>query len=192
MLYFTIMVVAVSISAIVLTLLFTRGEDKGVANPSGENVTATSEPLPSVTSPEVVSQNYIPEMNLLLTEYSSSRTSLSKFVTRIDSREDVSVSEAESFFDTATNQRQSILDDMNALVPPEKLVSNHREIVSLVTRAIAAMESANIGIAACDYGTGDCEIGSIPAWQEFRSESKKITPLYNSALKAWKKAAGIS
>jgi hypothetical protein len=190
MLYFTIMVVAVSVSAVVLAVSLTGGNSPSTT-PATEVVPAP-EASQSTIQAEPDSSNYIPEMNLLLTEYSSSRTSLSKFVGRIDSGEYVSVTEAESFFDSATKQRQDILDKMNALTPPPNLAGNHGEIVSIIGRAITAMNSANTGIAACDFGVGECEIGLIPAWQEFRAESKQITPLYNSALNAWKKAAGVS
>lgn len=194
MLYFTIMVVAVSISAVVLTIFFTRSDSTKASNtteatPALTPQTETSESAPAI-EPEI--SNYVAEMNLLLAEYSTSRTALSKFVSRIDANEDVSVSDAALFFDEATSQRQGILDQMNSLSPPTNLVSKHEEIVSVILRAITAMNSANIGIAACDYGIGDCDISAIPAWQEFRSESKKITPIYNSALSAWKKAAGVS
>ena len=191
MLYFTIMVVAVSITAVVVAISFTRSNSSKSSSSNGAS-SAAPESSQSASIPEPDSTNYVAEMNLLLTEYSSSRTALSKFVSRIDADENVSVEEAKSFFDNATNQRQSILDQMNSLVPPPNLAGNHGEIVSLISRAITAMNSANVGIAACDYGVGDCQIGSIPAWKEFRSESKKITPLYNKALNAWKSAAGVS
>jgi hypothetical protein len=191
MLYFTIMVVAVSICAVVIAISLSRSNSSKTSS-SDIAPTLAPESSQSVSAPEPENINYVAEMNLLLTEYSSSRTALSKFVGRIDSGENVSVSDAKSFFDSATSQRQSILDQMSALVPPANLTGNHGDIVSLISRAIAAMNSANTGIAACDYGVGDCEIGAIPAWQEFRSESKKITPLYNTALNAWKNAAGVS
>lgn len=85
------MVVAVSVSAVVLAVSLAGGNSP-TSTPATELV-----PAPEISQSTIKvkpdSNNYIPEMNLLLTEYSSSRTSLSKFVSRIDSGEYVSVTE---------------------------------------------------------------------------------------------------
>ena len=74
MLYFTIMVVAVSVSAVVLAVSFT-GDRSPKTSPATEML-PVPESSQSAIQAEPDSSNYIPEMNLLLTEYSSSRTSL--------------------------------------------------------------------------------------------------------------------
>ena len=81
------------------------------------------------------------------------------------------------------------LDQMNSLTPPDVAAHEHDRLLSIIDDGIAGVEAAERGLdqRECDYY--GCDVADQPAWQQFRSESQRISAAFSDAVASWRTAA---
>lgn len=132
--------------------------------------------------------SYQSRMQSLVNDYIRERGQLSAFMDRADAGE-VSMRESADEFARAAGARRDIRDSMQALDVPASANGEHGRLITVISDGIDALESAQRGLdsATCFYGY--CYPNDEPAYQSYRSESKRITTALDQALAAWTPAA---
>jgi hypothetical protein len=117
--------------------------------------------------------------------YSNLRRETSNFVDRIQSGY-VTYDEAYAFFSQAQSDRETVRDAMSALAVPDSLASAHFGLVAVVSRGIAAVQSAYDGLYTADTCYyGNCDDRDTAGWRTFSSESSGISDAYATAINNW-------
>lgn len=127
---------------------------------------------------------YESAMRSLMTEYSELRNDTGDFVQYVKD-EEVYMSEIFSHFRTAASDRRSVRDRMSGLDVPPALADSHSQVVYVLSDGIDGIESALDGLSDADCYFGSCYFNNKPEWQQFLSESDRITEAYSAAVGSW-------
>ncbi len=131
---------------------------------------------------------YQSRMQALVDHYIRERGELSDFMVRADAG-DVNMREAADEFARAADTRRDIRDSMQALDAPASMSGEHGRLITVISDGIDALESAQRGLDSATCWYGYCYPDDEPAYQSYRSESKRITTALDEALAAWTPAA---
>ena len=132
--------------------------------------------------------SYQRQMQDQLDEYVELRNGLSDYIEIVDTQGST-MSEAYAQFGAAAEGRREVRDAMLALDPPAAVANEHGQVVAVISDGIDAIESAQRALDTAECSWGVCYVEDEPAYQAFRSESKRITKSLDAAIADWKVAA---
>lgn len=132
---------------------------------------------------------YQTSMSRYLDQYRAARKSLSDYTELVDTYGST-VAEGYAQLSDAAEVRRALRDQMSALTPPAEASSAHTRLLGIIDDGIAGVEAAQRGLDQRECDMFACQVEQTAAWQQFRSESGRITAALDSAVDTWMAAAG--
>ena len=131
-------------------------------------------------------KEYRSGMDGQLATYSALRSELSQWVDKVaDPSSSVTYTEAYEVLSRAAEERYTVRDKMSSLTIPPEVITAHRELISVVSDGIAAVDSAYEGASDSNFCVTTCYYRDTPGWRRFSAESTRITQAFQSALASW-------
>lgn len=130
---------------------------------------------------------YHAQMESLIDRYTALRNDTGAFVDRMDA-EQIYMFEVTDFFTAAAADRRDIANQMAALRAPADLRAVHTRIVTVIGDGADAIDSAVAALEDAECYDGECYFRFNTQWQQFQSESARITARYGQAYDAWQAA----
>lgn len=131
-------------------------------------------------------RSYESQMRSLIGQYSALRRETTEY---IDYMYDANLYmyEVDEYFKQAATDRRTIANQMASLRPPAQMRGAHSRIVTLVGDGADAVDSAVSGLDDCYDGESSmsCYWEADSQWEQFQSESERITGSYDAALDTW-------
>ena len=131
---------------------------------------------------------YDSRMRAQIRTYSALRGDTGDFIDRIESGAYVTFDDAYMFLDQAEWDRRAVRDAMNNLDVPTAMQDRHAALVSVIDRAISAIQAASDGTYDAQWCTSTCYWKDTPGWRTFHTESSAISTEYASSLASWETA----
>ena len=132
--------------------------------------------------------SYTDQMNSYLDDYGSLRSGLSAFIQLVDTQGST-IEEAYRQLAEASQARRDLRDRMTSLTPPAQAANEHGRLLAIMADGIAGVEAAERGLDQRECTYYGCIVSEQPAWQQFLSESKRISAALGEASGAWQTAA---
>ncbi|HQR80738.1 MAG TPA: hypothetical protein PLT68_11005 [Actinomycetota bacterium] len=132
-------------------------------------------------------RGYHAQMESLIDQYTALRNDTGAYVDTMYDR-DLYLYEVIDYFTQAATDRREVANQMAALKPPTALRGVHQRIVTVIGDGADAINSAVAALedAECYYGT--CYFEFDAQWEQFQTESDRITARYGQAYDAWQAA----
>ncbi len=161
----------------------TRRVDKAMARYRKQVAKAKAE----ARSERADARTYHAQMESLIDQYTALRNDTGAFVDRMYV-DDLYMFEVIDYFTQASTDRRDIANRMAALRPPTDLRGVHSRIVTVLGDGADAIDSAVSALEDAECFDGECYFEFDSQWEQFQSESERITARYGQAYDAWQAA----
>jgi len=129
-------------------------------------------------------RTYHQRMESLIDQYTALRNDTGAFVdTMYD--QDLYMFEVIDYFTQAATDRRQISNQMAALKPPAEMRGAHQRIVTVIGDGADAIDAAVAALEDADCYDGECYFEFDTQWEQFQSESDRITEQYGQAYDNW-------
>jgi hypothetical protein len=81
---------------------------------------------------------------------------------------------------------------MSSLTIPPEVITSHRELISVVSDGISAVDAAYEGTSDSNFCVTSCYYRDTPGWRRFSAESARITQAFQSALSSWQSGVAVA
>lgn len=129
-------------------------------------------------------RGYHEQMESLIDQYTGLRNDTGAFVDSMYDR-DLYMFEVVDYFTQAATDRRQISNRMAALKPPGDMRGVHQRIVTVIGDGADAIDSAVAALEDADCYDGTCYFEFNTQWEQFQSESDRITAQYGDAYDNW-------
>ena len=126
-------------------------------------------------------------MESLIDRYTQLRNDTGTYVETMYDR-DLYLYEVIDYFTQAATDRREISNQMAALKPPTDMRGAHQRIVTVIGDGADAINSAVAALEDADCYYGQCYFEFNAQWEQFQTESDRITARYGEAYDAWQAA----
>jgi chromosome segregation ATPase len=130
---------------------------------------------------------YHERMESLIDQYTALRNDTGAFVERM-ANERMYMYEIVDYFTQGATDRREIANQMAALKGPAEMRAVHSRIATAVGDGADAVDAAVAGLEDADCFDGECYFSYNAQWEQFESESDRITARYGQAYDAWQAA----
>ena len=134
-------------------------------------------------------RSYHAQMESLIDQYTALRNDTAAYVDRMRN-EDLYMYEISDYFTQAATDRREISNQMAALRPPTDMRGVHQRIVTVIGDGADAINSAVAALEDAECIYGQCYFEFDAQWEQFQTESDRITARYGQAYDAWQAAMG--
>lgn len=131
---------------------------------------------------------YQAQVSGYLDQYADLRQQLSQYIDVVDTQGST-VDEGYRQLAAASQARRSLRTQMTSLTPPVSAAAAHDRLLAIFDDGIAGVEAAERGLDERECTYFGCNVSDQPSWQQFRSESKRISVELADAISAWTAAA---
>lgn len=137
-------------------------------------------------------ESFTGQFDGIIGRYSTSRSELADWIDKVNSS-GASYGEAYQTLDQQIERRVQLRDELAALDAPGEFASDKSAVLSVMDRAINAVEAAYRGIVEYQYSYRYWSYEDTPGWRTFQNETAIITDDYGAALGSYEanKAAVI-
>lgn len=132
-------------------------------------------------------RTYHTQMESLIDQYTALRNDTAAYVDYMRS-DDVYMYDVIDYFTQAGTDRREVATQMAALKPPSALRAVHARIVTVIGDAADAINSAVAALEDAECIYGECYFEFDAQWEQFQTESDRITARYGQAYDAWQAA----
>ncbi len=130
---------------------------------------------------------YHAQMESLIDRYTALRNDTGAYVDTMYDR-DLYMYEVIDYFAQAGTDRREISNQMAALKPPSDMRGVHARIVTVIGDGADAINSAVAALEDAECYYGECYFEFDAQWEQFQTESDRITARYGQAYDAWQAA----
>lgn len=127
---------------------------------------------------------YHSQMESLIDQYTSLRNDTGAFVDTMYDR-DLYLYEVIDYFTQAATDRRQIANQMAALKPPVEMRGAHQRIVTVIGDGADAIDAAVAALEDAECYDGECYFEFNSQWEQFQTESDRITAQYGNAYDNW-------
>lgn len=137
-------------------------------------------------------ESFTGQFDGIIDRYSTSRSELADWIDKVNSS-GASYVEAYQTLDQQIERRVQLRDELAALDAPGEFASDKSAVLSVMDRAINAVEAAYRGVVEYQYNYRYWSYEDTPGWRTFENETAIITDDYGAALGSYEasKAAVI-
>ena len=132
-------------------------------------------------------RGYHVNMESLIDQYTALRNDTGAYVDTMYDR-DLYMYEVIDYFTQAATDRREISNQMAALRPPTDMRGVHQRIVTVIGDGADAINSAVAALEDAECIYGECYFEFDAQWEQFQTESDRITARYGQAYDAWQAA----
>lgn len=132
-------------------------------------------------------RSYHVQMESLIDQYTALRNDTGAYVDTMYDR-DLYMYEVIDYFTQAATDRREISNQMAALRPPTDMRGVHQRIVTVIGDGADAINSAVAALEDAECIYGECYFEFDAQWEQFQTESDRITARYGQAYDAWQAA----
>ena len=132
-------------------------------------------------------RGYHVQMESLIDQYTALRNDTAAYVDYMRNNE-LYMYEIIDYFSQAATDRREISNQMAALKPPSDMRGAHQRIVTVIGDGADAINSAVAALEDAECFDGECYFAFDAQWEQFQTESDRITARYGQAYDAWQAA----
>jgi hypothetical protein len=132
-------------------------------------------------------RSYHARMEALIDRYTALRNDTADYVSYMDGG-DVYMYEVIDYFTQAATDRREVANQMAALRPPTDMRGMHSRIVTVIGDGADAINSAVAALEDAECFYGECYFEYDAQWEQFQTESSRITSRYGQAYNEWQAA----
>ncbi len=132
-------------------------------------------------------RGYHVNMESLIDQYTALRNDTGAYVEYMRNNE-LYMYEIIDYFTQAATDRREISNRMAALKPPTEMRGVHQRIVTVIGDGADAINSAVAALEDAECFDGECYFAFDAQWEQFQTESDRITARYGQAYDAWQAA----
>ncbi len=132
-------------------------------------------------------RGYHAQMESLIDQYTALRNDTGAYVDTMYAQ-DLYMYEVIDYFTQAGTDRREIANQMAALKAPTEMRGLHQRIVTVIGDGADAINSAVAALEDAECYYGECYFEFDAQWEQFQTESDRITARYGQAYDAWQAA----
>jgi hypothetical protein len=132
-------------------------------------------------------RSYHAQMESLIDRYTALRNDTGAYVDTMYDR-DLYMYEVIDYFTQAGTDRREVANQMAALRPPSDMRGAHARIVTVIGDGADAINSAVAALEDAECYYGECYFEFDAQWEQFQTESDRITARYGQAYDTWQAA----